>query len=944
MVDLVLRARSAAGIFGEVPSIDVNLDGFATPEQISVVVDASNFSASATATCRFRTEGGLVWTEGHPLFRVRPNFSGDPAVGTVDDVFAWTIIDLVPGTAYDVEITVDDGTVSVGTLTTTTRSLPAAAGPATVVIPAGSNTATIASLINNAPAGAVVEFENGEYTITGISLTSSGTVNSPKYIRGESREGVILRRTTQGSFFSSGVNISNIVIENLTMEGTGVDQDPNGSYNPCTVFNQGQGATNTRITIRNTIATGIDRGWYTYNAQQALIYDNTWTGNNLWSQSPVNFLRTNRTWDDDGCNLSGTSNCAFNNSMKGFGDTFSYSQHLGSDVVVPGRCNHVFRNDIRNSCDDTIEVDHSIRNCSFYDNRAHNTINATSLDPLYGGPWLCARNIWINTFRTRLHKWNDNNTGQFLYNNTFISTVHDDPGIGSNADFSNWYQPTNGAQRSYGYRNNVHVYRGGGSTPLWIESTTHNPIDWTHNAWYPDRQIQFNGQNFSSLAAAIANSPTITPIFSGATKRFANDVVITDAPFTVAIALGADANTELSATYTPGIASGNAKNSGAVIPNITDGFTGAAPDRGAIIEGRAVPVYGDRTIAEGLFPSWYPASAGVIVEIPTSNTAKQIALADGAASYPSTGSTPPNLTQPWSGGDIVKIGGQPYMVISGGGHSDGSYNGQIKFGPLAGAGSDTPTWSLFLAASEIADVRDAPEYADGRAAACHTYNHMVGVDDGLYFTATDAIYSTGNSNDSAYRFTPAGQTQLASNNRSNCRFGTASHYNGKLYYLAQAGGSFDRLRIYDIVSNTWSSEPNADTALMDSNYLSSAVDTLRGGLLITDGSNAFYWNLSTLARSQKANAPSGFVKSLVYDSDRDTFVSYVSNSQQVQEVSAASLAAGNDPAWTTRTFTGADPENGEPAGTWGRFRFVPELKGYVLVPTETSGVYFLRST
>jgi hypothetical protein len=47
-------------------------------------------------------------------------------------------------------------------------------------------------------------------------------------------------------------------------------------------------------------------------------------------------------------------------------------------------------------------------------------------------------------------------------------------------------------------------------------------------------------------------------------------------------------------SFTPILKPGTApKNSGAVIPNVTDGFSGAAPDRGAIIEGRPIPQYGD---------------------------------------------------------------------------------------------------------------------------------------------------------------------------------------------------------------------------------------------------------------------------------------------------------------------------------------------------------------
>ena len=62
------------------------------------------------------------------------------------------------------------------------------------------------------------------------------------------------------------------------------------------------------------------------------------------------------------------------------------------------------------------------------------------------------------------------------------------------------------------------------------------------------------------------------------------------------ITLGSDYLTEITTLYVPALSAGTTpKNSGAVIANITDGFSGAAPDRGAVIEGRAVPQYGDRT-------------------------------------------------------------------------------------------------------------------------------------------------------------------------------------------------------------------------------------------------------------------------------------------------------------------------------------------------------------
>ncbi len=61
------------------------------------------------------------------------------------------------------------------------------------------------------------------------------------------------------------------------------------------------------------------------------------------------------------------------------------------------------------------------------------------------------------------------------------------------------------------------------------------------------------------------------------------------------VTLGADYRSEVLTTYTPELSPGTMpKNSGVAIPNITDGFDGTAPDRGAIIDGRPTPLYGDR--------------------------------------------------------------------------------------------------------------------------------------------------------------------------------------------------------------------------------------------------------------------------------------------------------------------------------------------------------------
>jgi hypothetical protein len=340
-------------------------------------------------------------------------------------------------------------------------------------------------------------------------------------------------------------------------------------------------------------------------------------------------------------------------------------------------------------------------------------------------------------------------------------------------------------------------------------------------------------------------------------------------------------------------------------------------------------------------PSWYPA-AGVSTTIPTSSTTPlSVALAAGSASYPAT----TQLTQDWCGGVIVYISGQPYLVVEGGGHNTSSWNGVVKLGPLSGTGSSTPTWSIFLAASPVGAVtRNTSAYTDGKQSASHTYNSLAAAPSGsVYYSTQTAPYGDGGFTSGVFVKSPSGQTQLA-NTISSALGQAAGYYGGRIFSIG-GGDNFDRLRIYTISTNTWSSESAANISLLNFD-VSMAIDTARGAALVCNSSQAVYWSglAGTPSRATGKTAPGGWHGSLEYDADRDVFVSYQNASLTVRECSASSLAAGGAPSWTTRTFTGTTPAAGEPVGTYGRFRYVPELHGYIVLPTQSTSTYFLRAT
>jgi chitodextrinase len=580
-----LNVTTAAASGGTLPLGALAHDGPATPEQISLFLPVTGaLPQTATATVRYKPSSSSIWINGHPLYRIRPDLTETPSVGSVPDAFAWPIIGLQPGTSYDVEVSVNSGaTTVVRTLTHTTRALPPAAGaPTKTANSAGAIATQIAGLV----AGDVLEIANGTYNVSGLQLNRSGTSGQPIYIRGASRAGVVLRNPGR---VLQILDASNVVIENMTMEGSGIDSGVNASSVGIEFFD---GTPNqTRITVRNVTIRGVDRGiGANEQISEFLAYDNTLDGNNTWITSLID---TNATWNDDGIIVPGFGNAVFNNSLRGFGDSLSFASHVGGTGLTQAIGNHFYRNEIRNSGDDLVEVDYGHRNLSFYDNRGHNSMTFLSLDPIYGGPLLAARNISINTGRTPF-KWNSRNSGQFVYNNTIVSTTkkyaNDEP-----AAESGWYQANNGDQNSFGYRNNLLVYRGSGAYTIRLDNTGYSLIDFTHNSWYPDLFFQWPPARFDNLNAAFNGLAVSTPLFSGASKRHTQDNITVSNPWTATVTLGADYHTEVVDTYLPTLSAGTSpKNSGAVIFGVTDGFSGGAPDRGAVIEGRPVVAYGDR--------------------------------------------------------------------------------------------------------------------------------------------------------------------------------------------------------------------------------------------------------------------------------------------------------------------------------------------------------------
>lgn len=566
----------------ELPLGDLVHDGPVTPEQISMYLPVKGeLSSAATAAVRFKGADDK-WIAAHPLHRIDVAHAQKSPADALADAFAGVITGLVPGAAYTVEVTVklSDAT-AVKTLNVTTRALPEKAGAPTTTLAAGSTAQQILAAVNGAKPGDVIQLSNGMYTIEPLQLKVSGTAEKPVYFRGESRAGAILK-CPKGSILKL-LQVSDLVIENMTLEGSKADSGTAASSKGVDCWD---GAQQARVTLRNLTLDGVDMGIIGWrNLEQFLIYDNTLNGNNVWTEE---FIQSNKTWNDDGIRIPGLGNVAFNNTLTGFGDSFAVNSNCRNNGI------HFYRNDVRMTGDDAYEGDYGVRNTTFYDNRIHNSATMTSFDPIHGGPAFVFRNIAINVGRSP-YKFNSKNTGHFVYNNTIVRT----DGWGSGKGWG-WNQSNNGPQVSWAYRNNILIYRGAGNL-MAMEAGGQNPVDFTHNAWFPDKSVWWTGTggSYPNLAAAKAKLSPTKALFGAATQRHEGCVITESDPFADDIKLGENHLTQITTFYTPKLSDGSApRGKGAPIPGITDGFTGDAPDMGAIITGVAIPQWGDRSNAK----------------------------------------------------------------------------------------------------------------------------------------------------------------------------------------------------------------------------------------------------------------------------------------------------------------------------------------------------------
>lgn len=499
----------------------------------------------AIVRVRFRAQGG-AWRQGAPLFRVP---AGATQGKSWPDRFTGSVFDLAPDTAYEIELALDDpdGGCETRTQMIRTRPVPApmAGAPVIAVTPQ-----TFTALANAAQPGQILELAAGTYP--GFTVTKDGAAGMPIVIRAAA--GATVNVTSEVRLDGR----SHVIVQGLTIAGQ-------------IKFNS---ATDLAI-IGNRVTTTADGIVTKLRSEDLYIADNIVTGATVWNEAALGVDGTNV---GEGIEVTGPGHVIEHNKVSGFRDCISL---IEDDGAVEQLSIDIVRNDLSECADDAIEADFCFHDCRMIENRMTNVFIAMSSQPGLGGPSYFIRNVVYNTLLTPF-KLQRSSVGDVMINNTIVKRG-DAFGIYTTDVYSRQF-----------VRNNLFLGGPGG---------TYNTYDVGSGKVIEQRAadtatISMDYDGYGSTTGAFTGRFGATPFGSLAELRAMTSemhaVQIGASDFAVAATIPASPFPSATPPDLRPSSSGAAIDVGVAIPNITDGFAGAAPDLGAYELGAAMPAYGPR--------------------------------------------------------------------------------------------------------------------------------------------------------------------------------------------------------------------------------------------------------------------------------------------------------------------------------------------------------------
>lgn len=249
----------------------------------------------------------------------------------------------------------------------------------------------------------------------------------------------------------------------------------------------------------------------------------------------------------------------------------------------------IHNNDIHMSGDDFIETDGGVHNIRVYNNRGVNAAHGGySAQPVFGGPAYFLRNVLYHVPSGVAFKFSAKAAGLFAFHNTIIGE-----------------QSARDPAANLHYRNNLFLGRGTPDRAVMTWSNATEAYSSDHNGYRPNPGV---GRQYVWLAPPPGETryepnpgdwqafPTLEA-FRAATGQERNGIEI---DFDVFREMVPPDPSQRHAVYHAeeidfGLRPGSAAiDAGVPIPTVNDGFSGAAPDLGALELGQPRPRYGPR--------------------------------------------------------------------------------------------------------------------------------------------------------------------------------------------------------------------------------------------------------------------------------------------------------------------------------------------------------------
>ena len=536
---------------------------------------AGDSDRDATGTVEYRVQGTTVWKPALPLIRV--------ALGTANTL-AGSIMFLAPGTTYEVRVGISDPDGGTGsqTVVVATRPEPVfpAGGRTLHVVPgstggdgsAGNPFKGFATAWSNARAGDTVLVHAGSYGTVSGSGRPSGAVSNQ----------IVFKAAGDGAAVLEWIDlryVNHIWFDGLTFTNTSKPM-PAGAADSddytaifASLLNPGYD-TGYQAMTANVDGILITRSTFTGykhairggpRANDWIVRDNTIVGNRTLGMTDT------PSFDGEAVEIGGGSNhIVAHNSITRVADGVS----PGATNAVGAANIDIYGNDIFDVTDDGIELDGSGANTRVWGNRIHNAgHNGFSFQPQSAAPWYIIRNQVVNAAESifKFRQWD-----RFvIYNNTFVNWGFV---LGFRSD---------GILAAIS-RNNLFVAANGG--PIWQDSSG------ARRDWRTD--LDYDGFDWSGTYAFNYGGTLLTSIASltSASGQEARGIRISRSTcFATFNVPGPPPRTTIPPQLMTLNSSCAAVDGGVVLPNISDGYTGTAPDLGAHELGAPAAKYGPRT-------------------------------------------------------------------------------------------------------------------------------------------------------------------------------------------------------------------------------------------------------------------------------------------------------------------------------------------------------------